>query len=124
MLFLFFLFGLLHTCNCLLRTCSLRLTGKKYHWESTTFPRISILPVVKVRGSTILLAGGLQREPGVDITGRKGVKYLEDQNRRYGRDKMPPLLCRILKLRESSSEQVLNNKGQKGVRVNTFLLAA
>ena len=109
MLFLFFLFGLLHTCNCLLRTCSLRLTGKKYHWESTTFPRISILPVVKVRGSTILLAGGLQREPGVDITVRKGVKYLEDQNRRYGRDKMPPLLCRILKLRESSFEQVLNN---------------
>ena len=37
---------------------------------------------------------------------------------------MPPLLCRILKLRESSSEQVLNNEGQKGVRVNTFLLAA
>ena len=26
---------------------------------------------------------------------------------------MPPLLCRILKLRESSSEQVLNNEGQK-----------
>ena len=97
---------------------------KKYYWESTTFPRISILPVVKVRGSTILLAGGLQRKPGVDITVRKGVKYLEDQNRRYGRDKMPPLLCRILKLRESSSEQVLNNKGQKDVRVNTFLLAA
>ena len=97
---------------------------KKYYWENTTFPRISILPVVKVRGSTILLAGGLQREPGVDITVRKGVKYLEDQNRQYGRDKMPPLLCRILKLRESSSEQVLNNKGQKDVRVNTFLLAA
>ena len=96
---------------------------KKYYWESTTFPRISILPVVKVR-VLVLLAGGLQREPGVDITVRKGVKYLEDQNRRYGRDKMPPLLCRILKLRESSSEQVLNNKGQKGVRVNTFLLAA
>ena len=57
---------------------------KKYYWESTTFPRISILPVVKVRGSTILLACGLQREPGVDITVRKGVKYLEDQNRRYG----------------------------------------
>ena len=91
MLFLFFLFGLLHTCNCLLRTCSLRLTGKKYHWESTTFPRISILPVVKVRGSTILWAGGLQRKPGVDITVRKGVKYLEDQNRRYGWDKMPLL---------------------------------
>ena len=72
----------------------------------------------------VLLAGSLQREPGVDITVRKGVKYLEDQNRRYGRDKMPPLLCRILKLRESSSEQGLNNKGQKGVRVNTFLLAA
>ena len=72
----------------------------------------------------VLLAGGLQREPGADITVRKGVKYLEDQNRRYGRDKMPPLLCRILKLREGSSEKVLNNKGQKGVRVNTFLLAA
>ena len=64
---------------------------------------------MKVRGSTILLAGGLQREPGVEITVRKGVKYLEDQNRRYGRDKMLPLLCRILKLRESSLEQVLNN---------------
>ena len=97
---------------------------KKYYWESTTFPRISILPVVKVRGSTMLLAGGLQREPGVDITVRKGVKYLEDQNRRYSRDKMPPLLCRILKLLEGPSEQVLNNKGQKGVRVNTFPLAA
>ena len=84
----------------------------------------AILPVVKVRVSTILLAGGLQREPGVDITVRKGVKYLEDQNRGYSRDKMPPLLCRILKLRESSSEQVLNSEGQKGVRVNTFLLAA
>ena len=97
---------------------------EKCYYESTTFPPISILPVVKVRVSTILLAGGLQREPGADITVRKGVKYLEDQNRRYGRDKMPPLLCRILKLRESSSEQVLNNKRQKGVRVNTFLLAA
>ena len=97
---------------------------KKYYWESTTFPRISILPVVKARGSTILLVGGLQREPGVDITFRKGAKYLEDQNRRYGRDKMPPLLCRILKLRESSSEQVLNDKEQKGVRVNIFLLVA
>ena len=64
---------------------------------------------MKVRGSTFLLAGGLQREPGVDITVRKGVKYLEDQNRRYGRDKMLPLLCRILKFRESSLEQVLNN---------------
>ena len=97
---------------------------KKYYWESTTFPRISILPVVKARGSSILLVGGLQREPGVDIAVRKGVKYLEDQNRRYGRDKMPPLLCRILKLRESSSQQVLNDKEQKGVRVNIFLLAA
>ena len=54
---------------------------EKYYWESTTFTRISILPVVKVRGCTILLAGGLQREPGVDLTVRKGVKYLEDQNR-------------------------------------------
>ena len=41
----------------------------------------AILPVVKVRVSTILLASGLQREPGADITVRKGVKYLEDQNR-------------------------------------------
>ena len=56
---------------------------KKCYWENTTFPRISILPIVKVWGSTILLAGGSQREPGVDITGRKGVKYLEDQNRRF-----------------------------------------
>ena len=39
--------------------------------------------VVKVSGSTILLAGGLQRGPSVNITVRKGVKYLEDQNRRY-----------------------------------------
>ena len=72
----------------------------------------------------MLLAGGLQREPGVDITVRKGVKYLEDQNRRYGRDKMPPLLCRILKLRKISAKHVLNSKGQEGVSVNTFLLAA
>ena len=75
-------------------------------------------------GVLVLLAGGLLREPSVDITVRKSVKYLEDQNRRYSRDKMPTLLCRILKLRESSSKQVLNNKGQKGVRVNTFLLVA
>ena len=79
--FFFFLFGLLYTCNCLLRTCSQKLPGKKCYYESTTFPRISILPVVKVRVSTILLADGLQREPGVDITVRKDVKYLEDQNR-------------------------------------------
>ena len=63
------------------------------------------------------MAGGLQREPGVDITVRKGVKYLEDQNRRYGRDKMPPLLCRILKLRKISAKHVLNDKGQRGVNV-------
>ena len=68
-----------------------------------------------------MLTGGLQRGHGVDITVHRGVKYLEDQN---GRDKMPPFLCRIFKLRESSSEQVLNNMGQKDVRVNTFLLAA
>ena len=97
---------------------------EKYYWESTTFPRISILLVVKARGSTILLASGLQRESGVDITVRKGVKYLEDQNRRYGRDKMPPLLCRILKLRKISAKHVLNNKGQKCFSANTFLLAA
>ena len=90
------------------------------HWKKISFP----FCLLWKSGSTILLAGGLQREPGVDITVRKGVKYLEDQNRRYGRDKMPPLLCRILKLRESSSEQVLNDKEQKGVRVNIFLLVA
>ena len=33
--------------------------------------------LVKVRGSTILLASGSQSGPGVDITVREGVKYLE-----------------------------------------------
>ena len=94
------------------------LLGKYY------FPANFYFACCESQGVLVLLAGGLQREPGVDITVRKGVKYLEDQNRRYGRDKMPPLLCRILKLRESSSEQVLNDKEQKGVRVNIFLLAA
>ena len=37
---------------------------------------------------------------------------------------MPPLLCRILKLRKISAKHVLNDKGQKCVSVNTFLLAA
>ena len=36
---------------------------------------------------------------------------------------MPPLLCKILKLRKISAKHVLNSKGQ-GVSVNTFLLAA
>ena len=58
---------------------------------------------------------------GVDITVQEGVKYLEDQNRRYGRDKMPPFLCRILKSRKISAKHVLNNNGQTGVSVNTFL---
>ena len=52
------------------------------------------------------------------------MKYLEDQNRRYGRDKMLPLLWRILKLRKTSAKHVLNSRGQEGVSVNTFLLAA
>ena len=64
---------------------------------------------MKVSGSTILSANGLHHEPGVEITVRRGVKYLEDQKRRCGRDKMLPLFSRILKLRESPSEQVLNN---------------
>ena len=58
------------------------------------------------------------------MTVREGVEYLGDQIRRYGRDKTPPLLCRILKLRKISAEHGLNSKGQKGVSVNTFLLAA
>ena len=62
--------------------------------------------------------------PDVVITLREGVEYLGDQTRRYGRDKMPPLLCRILKLRKISAKHVLNSKGQKVVSVNTFLLAA
>ena len=37
---------------------------------------------------------------------------------------MPPLLCRILKLRKLSAKHVLNSKGQEGVSANTFLLAA
>ena len=37
---------------------------------------------------------------------------------------MPPLLCRILKLRKISAKHVLNSKGQKGASVNTFLQAA
>ena len=57
------------------------------------------------------------------MTVREGVEYLGDQIRRYGRDKTPPLLCRILKLRKISAEHGLNSKGKKGVSVNTFLLA-
>ena len=64
-----------------------------------------------------MLAGGLQRGLRVDITIQRGVKYLEDRNRRYGRDKMPPLLCGILKLRKISAKHVLDNRGQKGVSV-------
>ena len=37
---------------------------------------------------------------------------------------MPPLLCRILKLRKISAKHVLHSKGQEGVSANTFLLAA
>ena len=37
---------------------------------------------------------------------------------------MPPLLRRIHKLRKISAKHVLNDKGQKCVSVNTFLLAA
>ena len=33
---------------------------------------------------------------------------------------MPPLLCRILKLRKISAKLVLNNKGQTGVNSVTF----
>ena len=62
--------------------------------------------------------------PDVVITLREGMEYLGDQTRRYGRDKMPPLLCRILKLRKISTKHVLISKGQKVVSVNTFLLAA
>ena len=97
---------------------------KKYHWESTTFPRISILPVVKVRGSTILLAGGLQREPGVDITVWKGIKYLEDQNRRYGRDKMPLLSVEFSNCVKAPPNKYWTIRDKKDVRVSTFLLAA
>ena len=42
----------------------------------------------------------------------------------YGREKTPPLLRRILKLRKISANHVLNSNGQKVVSVNTFLLAA
>ena len=86
---------------------------KKSDWESTIFPRSVISSVVRVSGSIILLAGGFQRGPGVVITVRKGVNYLEDQNRRHDKDKTPPLLCRILILPKVSSEYVLNNEGQK-----------
>ena len=37
---------------------------------------------------------------------------------------MCPLFCRILKLRKISTKHVLNSKGQEGVSVNNFLLAA
>ena len=37
---------------------------------------------------------------------------------------MSPLLCRILKLHKISAKHVLNSKGQEGVSLNTFLLAA
>ena len=37
---------------------------------------------------------------------------------------MPPLLCRILKLRKISAKHVLNSKGHEGDSVNTFLFAA
>ena len=71
-----------------------------------------------------MLTSGLQRGPGVNIAALRGVKHLEDQNRRYGRDKTSPLLYRILKLRKISAKRVLNSKGQESVSVNTFLLAA
>ena len=45
------------------------------------------------------------------------MKYLEDQNRRYGRDKMPPFRCRILKLSKISAKHALNNNGQTGVSI-------
>ena len=63
-----------HTCICLLRTNSKRLT-KEILLGKCHLPHLP--SVVKVRGSTILLAGGLQSWPGVDITVREGVKYLE-----------------------------------------------
>ena len=56
---------------------------RKSDWESTIFPRSTISSVVKVSGSIILLAGGLQRGSGVVITVRKGVNYLEDKSRPY-----------------------------------------
>ena len=55
---------------------------------------------------------------------RREIFRRQKKNRRYGRDKMLPLLCRILKLRKMSAKHVLNNKGQKCVSVNTFLSAA
>ena len=74
---------------------------ERFDWESNIFPRSAILPFVKVSGSTVLMSSGLQRGPSVVITVRKGVKYVEDQNRRYDQDKMLPLLYRILILRKN-----------------------
>ena len=73
--------GFFHTCNCLLRTYSKRLTGEirlgKYY-----FPAKCHFACCESQRFHILLAGGLQRRPGVDITVQRGAKYLEDQNRR------------------------------------------
>ena len=59
--------GFSHTCNCLLRTYSKRLTGEirlgKYH-----FPAKCHFACCESQRFHILLAGGLQRRPGVDIT--------------------------------------------------------
>ena len=86
---------------------------ERFDWESNIFPRSAILPVVKVSSSTILIASGLQRGLDVVITVRKSVKYLEDQNRRYDQDKMPPLLCRVLILRKNFLRICIEQWGTK-----------
>ena len=53
--FFFFFFSLLvlgfsHTCNVYLEHTRIDLL-ENFDWESTTFPRSAILPVIKVRGS-------------------------------------------------------------------------
>ena len=86
---------------------------ERFDWESNIFPRSAILPVLKVSSSTILMASGLQRGLDVVITVRKGVKYLEDQNRRYDQEKMPPLLYRILILRKNFLRICIEQWGRK-----------
>ena len=57
-----FLFSLGFTHTWLPKTGSQKRTGEIKAWLINTFPRSAI----NVRGSTILLAGGSQGEPGVD----------------------------------------------------------
>ena len=65
--FFFLSLGFSHTCNCLLRTYSKRLTGE-IRLGKYLFPAKCHFACCESQQFHILLAGGLQRRPGVDIT--------------------------------------------------------